>query len=250
MKHRVRKFFFLSCCVLAIFTFELQGIVVKNDAEIVNYMVSVEAYPALVRFSSGGHGTLISHNWIVTAAHVAKLMDENTLVITKDTQVSIEKVYIHPDYIPRGHHDIALVKTINKIENIEPFTLNSMNNEAGRNLWLLGTGNIGNGIEGEFPSSNLRVLLRAQNRVEKTNYSDIYFNFDEEGPSQLKLEGTPGNGDSGGPAFLMYNERNLILGVASRSIVRKSHRGKFGSISVYTRISTHLQWIFETINTN
>ena len=67
----------------------------------------------------------------------------------------------------------------------------------------------------------------------------------------LELEGMPSLGDSGGPALVQGQGGWLLAGIAVGEIMDENFteetQGSYGSIAVYERVSSHLEWIRRTI---
>jgi secreted trypsin-like serine protease len=63
------------------------------------------------------------------------------------------------------------------------------------------------------------------------------------------LEGSPGPGDSGTPAYVTINGKLFVAGVSSRS--RDTNKDGiepgYGDEDLYTRVSSYQKWIEETI---
>ena len=72
--------------------------------------------------------------------------------------------------------------------------------------------------------------------------SDLRFVF-EQGQNGLELEGVSGNGDSGGPAYLKKYDGYYLLGVSSRVDSWFKDVGEYGVKELYTRVSSHADWI-------
>ena len=89
------------------------------------------------------------------------------------------------------------------------------------------------GFDFDSPDENTNTLAT-------TDYNLGSGNSD---PVPLNLEGTPVEGDSGGPCFARIGNKWQVIGVCSHSDVET-----YGAVANYTRISTHKDWIYNTIN--
>lgn len=94
--------------------------------------------------------------------------------------------------------------------------------------------------------ANNGVLRKAQNQVTAVTKSDLRFVF-ESGDEAQELEGVSGNGDSGGPAFLKKADDFYLLGVSSRVESWFKGVGEYGVKELYTRVSSHADWIDQVI---
>src|SRR5690606_1981722 len=94
-------------------------------------------------------------------------------------------------------------------------------------------------------------LRRANNTVIAAGQW-LIFRFDDTrmiGRDALPPAGIPGLGDSGGPAFLQTEEGMQLVGVALGQIENDQDlysQGRYGTLSLYERISSHYAWIQET----
>lgn len=154
---------------------------------------------------------------------------------------------MHQNYKPGESHDIALIKLINPVKDIEPATIYEGSDELGKSTWFIGVGGTGTGITGQTVDNyeNAGVLRKAENRIVLANGPLIKFKFDR-GSSSLPLEGVSGGGDSGGPAYIKTNNTNYLLGISSR--VEGGSIGKYGVTEVYSRVSYFNSWIENITN--
>ena len=89
----------------------------------------------------------------------------------------------------------------------------------------------------------------ATSRVDSTSAAWLYFSFDAP-PKGTDLEGAPGPGDSGGPAFLMTGSTPAIAGISSAGFDGESGPGSYGAVDVFTRVSSHAAWIDSIVGTS
>ena len=129
--------------------------------------------------------------------------------------------------------------------------LQQQGNELGQEVTLLGWGYTGLGTLGrQYDDGRLR---RATNRI-TTAQRYIRFEFDDPriaGSTALPLEGSPGLGDSGGPILIENALGVRLAGIAVGQIrgsdFSEETQGEYGSIAIYERISSHLEWIEEVV---
>jgi len=228
-----------------IFSTNALGIVVRHDVEDEKYAAEVSDFPPLATlYAIGVHGTLIAPNWVVTAAHTVFCLEAGDKIKVGHHWAEIEARYAHNGYEMDDENDIALLKLKQPMTAIKPAKLYRQSDEAGQNIWFIGSGGTGNGNVGQTVSyaQNNGVLRKAQNKIESVSDTEIYFSFDK-GDNALPLEGVSGNADSGGPAYVRINEDYYVLGISSRADSLFKEIGEYGVNEVYSRVSYHATWI-------
>jgi hypothetical protein len=227
-----------------------QAIVIRHDRDDARYRALAQSYKAPVCTVAGdGHGTLVAPTWVVTAAHVAQDIGAfNRFVTFGNRHVPVRRVFLHPDWRttrqgPRP--DIALIELAHPVRGITPVALYDRQDEVGKTIVFVGTGQTGDGNTG--PTKSDDVWRAAENVVEEAIPEMIRFRF-EAPPAGSELEGISGPGDSGGPALLRERGRTYILGVSSgNSAPRGGGHCTYGSDEYYGRVSTNLPWLRQTM---
>ncbi|ARD22966.1 MULTISPECIES: trypsin-like serine protease [Shewanella] len=219
------------------------AIVVRHDIDNEKYLAYSEDFKPLATFYvDGAHGVLIKPKWVVTAAHATFCVNSGSYIALHNGLHKVERIFVHKNYQPGKSHDIALVKLVNPINDIEPATIYEKSDELGKSTWFIGVGGTGNGLTGQTIDNyeNAGVLRKAENKIVLANGPLIKFRFDRDS-SALPLEGVSGGGDSGGPAYIKTNNTNYLLGISSR--VEGGSIGKYGVTEVYSRVSFFNSWI-------
>lgn len=86
---KVVQYFYLACVLLL--SFDSLAIVVRHDVQASNY--ELEKTPSFfVDMPDGGHGALISPNWVVTVAHLLPPNIIGKMVQIGEYKVEVEKV--------------------------------------------------------------------------------------------------------------------------------------------------------------
>lgn len=248
--------------MLALASLSAEAIVIRDDVPDRRYRVPVSALPALVDLPHEGHGVLIAPHWVVTAAHATQ-WHPITAVMLAGKCLEVEQVIVHPGYrklpdeLATGDagrameflaesDDIALIRLAKPVTGIRPIPLYADNDELRRRVLIYGKGATGNGRTGQEAGPNRTVLRRAENVISAVEPRWLVYTFDA-GPGALPLEGTLGNGDSGGPLLLKAHARLELAGLSSWKFVQgdigKFQPGHYGQRSYQVRISHYLPWI-------
>ena len=228
-------------------------IVIRDDQNDAAYLALAKKYPEVCKVGArGGDGTLISSQFVITAAHVAEGMwqrhGKNLKVFFEGQPegIAVEQVFLHPDFEPMGEHDVALIKLSSPV-GLRPAELYNQVDEKGKEIVIVGHGDFKTGMEITWKTDGKRRA--ATNRIDEVTPSQIIYRFDAPGsPEVTDLEGTAGRGDSGGPAFILKGERKFVAGISSAGLSGKNGPGTYGAIEHYTRVSAHLAWIEEVLS--
>lgn len=139
-----------------------------------------------------------------------------------------------------GPHDVGLILLATPVTNVKPLPLYRDRKEKGMVAVLLGHGKNGDGTKRQFVEDG--IARGATSTVDSVDAAWLYFSFDAP-PKGTRLEGAPGPGDSGGPALLEIAGRTFIAGISSAGYDGHAGPATYGAIDVFTRVSTHMQWI-------
>ncbi|XP_077323271.1 complement C1s subcomponent isoform X2 [Lithobates pipiens] len=224
-------------------------------------------FPWVIHFPLGnlGGGSLISDQWVVTAAHVVQ--DDNQpkiragdVALRKGVDLVAKKVIIHPRWIAEDNdnrqnydNDIALVQLSRRIEMgpcISPVCLpedvEDSSPDIGEVGYVAGWGKTSD----DFKRLKTAQLHYAPVSVRKTEDCKKSVVTNQVFTENMICAGGEGKdscqGDSGGPLMFRYGsdevtDNRLYLG----GIVSWGLRcGEFG---MYSRVRNYLEWIKETI---
>ncbi len=239
------------------------AIVVRHDVSDSKYRVAPNIFPPLVALPGEGQGTLISPDWVISAAHVVTGRQIHEISICgKPRQVS--EVIIHPDYRPAPESlqsgaaqplmdfmnqsaDVALIRLTKPVRDVKPVILYRATDEAEKIAEILGRGATGNGLVGEYKNSpHAGHLRRAYSRVISAEGRWLKLRFDQP-PKTLPLEGMPADGDSGGPILIRVGDSLELAGLVSHKFasgpVKDFKCCSYGQVTYQSRISYYLPWI-------
>lgn len=243
-----------------------QAIIIRHDIGPAAYEVRNSEYPAVFFLERQGNrkvcaATVIHRRWALTAAHCLEetLLGnsiENGLRYSVEVGNKIRQIdaaIVHPDYDMNSATDVdlALLRFHESSATPSPMPLQLEENELGEVITLLGWGYFGLGTTGrQYNDGSLRL---ATNRITEAG-RQLRVVFDDprdRAELALPLEGMPGLGDSGGPAFLNGGVGLILAGITVGEVqgegFSEETQGKYGSVAVYERVSQHLDWIASVI---
>lgn len=250
------------------------AVVIRHDVDDSKYRIPASEFPALVDIPGEGHGVLIAPEWAITAAHTIPVNSELRHVMINGVSRDVERVVVHAGYktLPQAlidqamasgeamlivvflasSDDIALIKLTQAVTDVAPVKLYKDSNEPGKIAKIVGKGATGTGATGHSPNGpNRTELRRAFNTITSAYDRWLCYVFDAP-PATLPLEGTLGNGDSGGPVLLQSEDQWLLAGLGSWKVaqgdVRTARPGLYGQTSCNVRLSHYVEWIERVIS--
>lgn len=218
-----------------------------SDEEYINY--GKKGFESLAVFEDG-NGTLIDKQWVLTARHIADDQKPGSIVTINGTEYKVEKIVLYPqkptdDLFKKK--DLGLIKLNQPVSGVVPVKYIKKSPEIGSILYLAGNGDVGNGKTG--PTNKDKKIRAATNTLDSLKDHFISFVFDSPTSGKAtKLEGTPGPGDSGGPAYIKENGTLVLAGVSSFEVVEnRQQQGRYGVRNYYPNVSLFADWIESTI---
>ncbi|KAK3520726.1 hypothetical protein QTP70_030593 [Hemibagrus guttatus] len=179
-------------------------------------------------------GSLISENWVLSAAHCFQsVVASNVKVLLgledvqgtnpNKQQRSVSKIINHEDYSESStvYNDIALVQLSSSVtfnNYIVPVCLstNSSSFSTGTNVWITGFGRVGYNVDLPYPQTlqEVQVLTLSNNDCAKVYGSNVILD-------NMICAGVPEGGkdscqgDSGGPLVFKQNTTWVQVGIVS-----------------------------------
>lgn len=236
--------------LLSLTWFLCNALIIRDDVSDQAYIdLGKKGFESLAVFEDG-NGTLIDEQWVLTARHIADDQKPGSNVTINGTDYKVEKIVLYPQKPTEelfSRIDLGLIKLTQKVTGSRPVSYMKKSPKKGNLLFLAGNGDVGNGKTG--PTKKDKKIRVATNTLDSIQGHFISFAFDA--PSSGKatnLEGVPGPGDSGGPAFIKEGGTLVLAGVSSFEIAENmQQQGRYGVRNFYPNVSLFVDWIASTI---
>ncbi|MEN0058063.1 MAG: trypsin-like serine protease [Bdellovibrio sp.] len=193
-------------------------------------------------------GTIVGPHLVLTAAHCVNPSTIDGLRVVFSTNVDkglstavvVRAAMIHPGYDPERYGDtadIALVRfqgSLPKGYTPAPLLTDFLSLNEGTDVTVAGYG-----LNWSWVVSRGSGILRFTSlQVEKLNFSTSELSLSQSAVHSVC------SGDSGGPAYILYQGRLHVVGVASRvGSSAKWLMPKCFDIAIYTRVDFYRDWI-------
>jgi hypothetical protein len=222
----------------------VKGIIIRHDRDDARYLELGARYPAVCSIGRAGEGTLIAPQWILSAAHVTR-GSSSPSVECEGVQYKIAEKFIFPGWQEMGPNDIGLIRLAEPVRDISPNPVYERTDEVGKVVTFVGRGGTGTGLTG--PTGEDRKRRGATSTVERADHEWLYFTFHDPS-SATDLEGISGPGDSGGPALVETSGKFYVAGISVWGQPGEKGRGTYSAKEGYTRVSSYLGWIRDTLS--
>ncbi|KAM3598915.1 uncharacterized protein V6R79_024150 [Siganus canaliculatus] len=215
---------------------------------------AVGAWPWQVILSNGCGGSLITDQWVLTAAscflssdNVSVILGTNTLDTLSNSSVvrSASRVELHPVYSSQAlDHNVALLllsSPVNFTDHIRPVCLASEDSAiaVGTTMWITGWGYMYMGVNLPPPRWLQQVTVPVMSNQE---CDQTYLTVTEDMMCAGGQAGRgPCNGDGGGPLVLRSGSRWVQAGVLSFLSQNRCRRGN--APIGFSRVSRYQRWI-------
>ncbi len=274
-----RLYALLAC--LVILPFCASGIVRLDssfDVDDADYINFGNQFEAVGQVSGGalGSGVLVAPTYVLTARHLN--LNSDTFTINGQDYTVAEIIQPGGYNSTTRANDIMLLRLNQAVAGVTPMSIISQGDTSyiGQEVIFAGTGQTGTGITGDGGAygtrragTNVADVLSSNPTVQTfiSNYNETSFlaDFDNNtsgentlnnapflfGSSQVptSLEGSVGQGDSGGAAIYEISPGNYtIVGIGSTEFILSGNDGgQYGNLSSYTRVDLFSDWIAANI---
>jgi hypothetical protein len=234
----------------ALLALPAHSILIRADRDDAEYLEMATRYESSVLLGApDGEGVLIAPRWMITAAHVAKALQEMKplpKLTFADEAYEIQAITLHPNWKPgTAQADLAVILLRKSVKGVTPTPLYRETDELGKTVVIVGHGESGIIGEKALPKERWdRKKRAAVNTVERVAPSVLGLQIKR--PDEASdLQGAATPGDSGGPAFIETPAGLFVAGIGSATEDANGNRivGDPGDWELYVRVSTFVPWI-------
>lgn len=225
------------------------ALLIRPDRDDSEYVELASRYASSVLLNApDGEGVLIASRWVLTAAHMAKALQEMKSLPKLEfgaREYEIQSLHIHPDWKKGGPADIALLLLKGHVKGVEPTPIYREKDEGGKPVVIVGhglTGKIGaKPLPKERWDKKKRAAINTVDRVSPRTLGLSIKTADE----ASDLQGAAVPGDSGGPAYIQTAEGLFVAGIgyATDDTNADGIVGNVGDWEIYARVSAFAGWI-------
>jgi hypothetical protein len=227
------------------------ALLIRPDRDDAEYVELATKYVSTVAIDvpGGGEGVIIREQWILTSARVGavlKAMKSPARIRIGTRDIKVDGVYVHPTWRAGSNSgDIALLHLAGPAK-IEPTPLYASDDEAGKTVVIVGTGETGKlGDKALRLDHKSRAGINTIDRLSPKTFAMTVKTGDD--ASDLQAAFT--TSESGAPAYFQTESQELfVIGVASSTKGENSDGlVNAGDSQVFVRISAYVPWIEGTI---
>lgn len=228
-----------------------QAILIRPDRDDAEYLEMATKFTSFVSLGvPDGGGVLINARWVLTAAHMAKVVQEKKghRLRIGTGHYEVERVVVHPDWKKGGHSDIALLLLRTPVGDVEPTPVYTAEDENGKTVILVGSGYTGKiGVKPSREGWD-RKPRASVNTVDKVGPRTLFLKIKHKDEAS-DLQGAAAPGDSGGPAYVNTPEGLRVIGIgyATDDTNANGIVGDIGDWEIYARASVYADWILTTM---
>lgn len=225
------------------------ALLIREDRDDAEYLELATRYTSSVLLNApDGEGVLIAPRWVLTAAHMAKSLQEMKALPKLrfgERDYEIQSMFPHGDWKKGGHSDVALILLKEPVRGVDPARLYRETDEGGKTVVIVGHGYTGTIGGKPLPKEKWDRRKRAAiNTVDRVTPRILALQIKK--PEEASdLQGAAAPGDSGGPAYIQAGGELFVAGIgyATDDTNADGIIGNPGDWELYTRVSAFVPWI-------